>query len=185
MRIAFRADKDPGLFAQITMRITKSEWSHVLLILDQDVEDDLLTAESDWNGGARLGFWSKSQHKKYEVFEFDDEKVDALIYIKDRMGKVMYAYGMIVGYPIEHFFGKAVAQKVARLIQKALKIIKIEIHPFEYGEWCSEFVLHYLISIPHLKKMFDGLDPNTATPEQLYQIIKSNSSIFTLVDASE
>lgn len=150
MKIAFTQSNQWG--AKLIRWFTKSQWSHCLIVLDDDLEGEALCFESTMVGGVKLSLWSKYKDYIKEVYSISRPSTIKPLY--QYLGK-NYGYLQILGYPIA-------------------KLFKLKSNPIKKDYVCSEIVLRFLLENDY--KEFETLDTNTAAPEDLYKIIKSSNS---------
>lgn len=159
MKIAFTYPKNNGLVSRLISWVTKSKWSHVLLIVDDALDDDPIILESSAYGGVKLNILSKySDSYNFEIYETIDDHWDINM-LRPYIGS-KYGYFQILGFALSKLFG-------------------LKKNPFGQGVICSEFVLLYLINSPY-KMDFHMLQLNKTSPEDLYRII-SKSPNFKLI----
>lgn len=154
MKIAFT--RSNGLGAKLIRWFTKSEWSHCLIVLDDDVEGESLCLESSLSGGVKLSLWSK--HKQYTKKVYTIKKRTSIKPLYPYIGR-NYGYLQILGYPIA-------------------KLFKLKENPFKKDFVCSEIVLRFLLK--NKFQEFAVLNPDIATPEDIHKLI-SKSSNFQLI----
>jgi len=155
MKIAFTASNKWG--ARLIRWFTKSQWSHVLIITDDDLEGEALVFESALHGGVKLNFWSNHAKEKHQVFD-----INITVSIKPMykyLGK-NYGYLQILGFAIA-------------------KLLRLKKNPIGQNYVCSEVVL-LLLAKSSLAKEFENLKFNNTTPENLYKVIKDSAN-FQLI----
>jgi hypothetical protein len=157
MKIVFTQSDRWG--AKLIRWFTKSEWSHCLIALDDDLEGENLVFESTLSGGVKLSLWSRRNDKKRAIYNIKGQPSIKPLY--PYLGK-NYGYLQILGYPIA-------------------KLFKLKYNPFKKDYVCSEIVLRFLLENNY--KEFNCLDLNTATPEDIYKIL-SKSPNFTLLNVN-
>lgn len=161
MKIAFTYPKKPTLFSKLIVWFTKSNWSHCLLIPEEEFGDDPIIIESNAYGGVRIDLLSKYDDK-YNIEIYEELKSDNnLNPLKPYIGN-KYGYFQIVGFVVS-------------------KIFKLKNNIFGSGEICSELVLLYLLG-SRSKKLFQNLQKNATSPEDLYRIISKKPSYFKKSD---
>jgi hypothetical protein len=154
MKIAFTQSNQWG--ARLIRWFTKSEWSHCFIVLDDDLEGEALCFESSMTGGVKLSLWSRYATTKKSVF--DIEGITSIKPLYQYLGK-NYGYLQILGYPIAKLFG-------------------LKHNPIKKDYVCSEIVLRFLLSNGY--KEFECLDPNSATPQDVYDILCKSSNFISL-----
>jgi len=155
MKIAFISSQ--GGFSSIIRWITKSKWSHVLIILDDELEGDALTFEASALRGVRLNLWSESSYHPHEIYEV----------LQPTSPKPLYKYfGSNYGYLQILGFGVA-------------KVLKLKHNPFTKDYVCSELALRFLLD--NNVQGLESLEPNLATPEDLYENLVKNPN-FKKID---
>lgn len=150
MKICFV--KSGGFVSTFIQWFTKSNWSHCLIILDDDLEGENLVFESSSSGGVKLSLYSKYQNKNKEVYSINRPCSIKPIY--QYLGS-NYGYLQILGYPVA-------------------KILGLKINPFKKDYVCSEIVLRFLIENGFAE--FFHLDFNTASPEDIYCILSKSKN---------
>lgn len=162
MKVAFIGTNSNSFWSKVIKYFTKSQWTHCLLILDDDVEGEALVFESASSGGVKLNFWSRFAHRPYEIYEIKNDTPSL---------KPMYPYlGSNYGYL--QFIGYGIA-----------KIFGLKRNPFGKGLICSEVVLLLLKNTKYAKE-FKHLDLNNTAPEDVYKVI-AKSKNFTLVSKKD
>jgi len=157
MKIAFTY-RDDNYFSKLVRKITKSEWSHTFIIMDDYLSDDEVIFESAFGHGVHLNLLSKyidNPHVGIKVFEVDEGK--ALHGMKKLIGK-RYGYFQSVGFLIK-------------------KLFNMDKNPSKQGQWCSELVLTILLETSDAN-LFKHLPMNSASPEDIYQILMKHPDIF-------
>lgn len=151
MKIAFTTS--PNWFSRAIRWFTKSQWSHCFLILDDILWQDALIFEaSAW--GVRISLWSKYASHKTETFSINKICSSKCLY---KFLGAKYGYFQILGDIIA-------------------KIFRLKHNPCTKDYVCSEIVLRFLKENDFTE--FEKLDPNLASPEDIYKIIYS-SNTFT------
>ena len=157
MKIAFVASTD-NLLSKLIKWFTKSQWTHVMLILDDTVDGDSVIVEASALHGLALNLLSKYARRKLEIFQ-DKQDIWDINSIKVYIGN-NYGYLQLLGIGLA-------------------KIFKLNKNPFSSNKICSELVLEWLLQTNYVNE-FQYLDPNLVSPEDLYNII-SKSSNFKLI----
>lgn len=150
MKIAFTQSNQWG--AKLIRWFTKSEWSHCLIVLDDDLEGEALCFESTLSGGVKLSLWSRRHDAKQEIY--DIRGITSIKPLYPYLGK-NYGYFQILGYPIA-------------------KLFNLKKNPIKKDYVCSEIVLRFLLENGF--KEFEVLDPNSASPEDLYRILRTSKN---------
>lgn len=148
-----------NLFSRIVANFTSSKWSHVFLVISK-IEDDYLILEASASGGVKFNLLSKytdSKHHNLQLFEInvDSPKLNSL---KNKIG---HKYG----------FAQAIGNAIAR-------VFRLKSNPFTDDEVCSELVLLWLKNT-ELASYFEHLDPQIASPEDIYRVVTSKQDKFT------
>lgn len=154
MKIVFTQSNQWG--ARLIRWFTKSEWSHCLIALDDDLEGEALCFESTLSGGVKLSLWSHRNDAKQAIFDIRGTTSIKSLY--SYLGR-NYGYLQILGYPIAKLFG-------------------LKQNPIKKDYVCSEIVLRFLLDNGFSE--FGILDSNTATPEDVFKVM-SQSKNFRLL----
>lgn len=134
--------------------ITKSKWSHCFVVVGPIGNTDYLIAESSMTGGIKFNLLSKYDKLKYnlELIDLGDKchqsDLEAILPLIGHM----YGYIQAIGYLVA-------------------KILNLKTNPFHDDVVCSELVYQFLLHTS-LKPLIENLDPNSVTPEQLYERLK-------------
>lgn len=155
MKIAFTQSNRWG--AKLIRWFTKSEWSHCLIVLDDDLEGEALVFESTLSGGVKLSLWSHRNDVKQAIYEVRGSPSIKPLY--SYLGK-NYGFLQILGYPIAKLFG-------------------LKNNPIKKDYVCSEIVLRFLIDNGFNE--FNLLDVNTATPEDIYKVLSKSKNFKLLI----
>lgn len=154
MKLVFSQSR--GFPSNIIRWFTKSDWSHCFIVLDDSLEGDALVFESS-KGGVKLNLWSNYSYKKCAIFNINQSMNLKPLY---KYFGSNYGYFQILGYTIA-------------------KIFKLKHNPIKKDYICSEIALRFLIENNLIG--FETLDPNNASPEDLYKIIKEHKD-FSLIN---
>lgn len=149
MKIGFCYPKTFNPISWLIKKITKSNWSHCFIVLDQNVGDDALILESHMYGGIKLNLLSKYSNHNFELYSLNGSgySVEPL---KPYIGYV-YGYTQLFGYVIA-------------------KIFRLKKNPITWDIVCSELVLKFLKE-GSLSNEFNDLEINSATPQDIYDIV--------------
>jgi hypothetical protein len=153
MYIGF-SHKINGLFSKGIRKATKSDWSHVFLVLDQSpVPCDSLILESTAYGGVKFNLLSYyTDNPKYKVSLISIPDLDAdLTSIKQHMGS-FWGFLQSIGYILA-------------------RLLKLKKNPLHDGIWCSELILLVFLN-SNYKEYFQHLDLQKTTPGDLYKVLK-------------
>lgn len=179
MKIFFTYSANADLPTRLIQSITNSRFTHCGIILDHQILDDwLITDSAAEAGGVRIHLWSKHSHMPHEIFEIDGISLPGhqLDQVREMLS-IRYSYGKILLYPVRKYFGEQAFYRYMSLLNK----FGLWNNPWSDGMWCSEFSYHFLFLMGVLKKEDIKLDPETITPEDLYQIALKNPQ-FKKVD---
>lgn len=154
MKIGFSQSNNWG--SKLVRWFTNSQWSHCFIILDDDLEGDALVFESSPSGGVKLNLWSKYKDQICEVYNINVNcSIKPLYnYLGDN-----YGYLQITGFIIA-------------------KIFSLKHNPIKKDYVCSELALRFLIE--NNIEGFESLDPNSTSPEDLYESIKQHVSFIKI-----
>lgn len=156
MKIAFVTSAD-NLLSKLIKWFTKSQWTHVMLILDDTVDGDSIIIEASALHGICLNLLSKYANRKLEIYK-DIQDIWDINAIKSYIGQ-NYGYLQLLGIGL-------------------VKIFKLKHNPFGKSEVCSELVLHWLLTTPYSSE-FKDLDPNIVSPEDIYRILCKSSNFVS------
>lgn len=154
MKIGFKSSDD--IMGKLIKWYTNSNWSHCFIVLDDSLEGDPIVFESASYGGVRLNLLSKYKGSKIELYEV--EGCNSIKPLYEYLG-ANYGYFQIVGNVIA-------------------KVFRLNNNPISKDYICSEVALRFLIE--NGIEGFGLLDPNKATPEDLYRIVSTRSN-FKLI----
>lgn len=144
-----------GFFARMIRKFTKSQWSHCYIVLDEPFNNnDFLIFEASVKGGVKLNFLSNKEIGP--LFEIRGAPTLAPFY---RYFGSNYGYLQIFGFVLA-------------------KVLGLKKNPIKGDYVCSEVCLRFLKENGY--KEFDHLDPNSATPEDIYLVV-STSKNFRIV----
>ena len=152
MKIAFVGTNSTNIFPKLIKWFTKSQWTHVMLVLDETRDGDSIVIEASAKHGISITLLSKFNGRPMELFQ-DKLDIWSIDSIKSYIGNT-YGYLQLFGIAL-------------------VKIFKLKKNPFSKDEVCSELVLGWLLSTPYSSK-FKDLDKNITSPEDLYRIIKQD-----------
>lgn len=143
-----------GIFARLIRKFTNSNWSHCYIVLDQTFNEDPLIFEASFKGGVKLNFLSNKELGPL----FEIRGTPTLEPFYRYFGK-NYGYLQILGFVVAKVFG-------------------LKKNPIKGDVVCSEVVFRFLTENGF--KEFDHLDPNSATPEDIFQIVSTSRNFKPL-----
>lgn len=169
MKIFFTYSANMDLPTRLIQIITSSKFTHCGILLDHQILDDwIITDSAAEAGGVRIHLWSKHAHMPHEIFQIEAISLPGhqLDLVKTWL-PTRYSYAKILLYPIKKYFGEKASSRVISFLNK----IGLS-DPWNSGVWCSEYSYRFLLEMSVLENI--GLDPETITPEDLYQIALKN-----------
>lgn len=173
--IGFQGQKrDTSFFARLVKFFTYSRWSHSFIMID---EDTVLEANQTVQRNP-IGEYRNDPNCYYEIYAIvgaDEEIVNRAIAktIAMYLGQT-YGYMGLLFFVYRWFNGLFLRDKTP------------EVNSFPLGAICSEVVCYYeeQVSDKFTQLLAEGgLTLDTVSPQDLYAIISTNPSLFTLTES--
>ncbi len=167
--IAFSGKYKPSPYSRIVMWVTRSRWSHAFLVTGE-IFGQKAVLESELSVVTVL-FDEEYRKKKVDYYEvFRPIAEQNLKYLAAQ--KTFYKYsGVDYGFlSIPWFLWRALCSKVG---------IKVKRNWSSSGCFCSELVYDYIHNLGgYHMDLLDGFTEDTASPEDIYQLVKSRPDLF-------
>lgn len=155
MKIVFQNGGD-GFFDKIIKYVTKTNWTHSFLVLNETIDGQALIIQSAPHGGVEFNV--KNGYGDSQVFE--------LVNPTDDISCIFPFIGDEYGWLDAIGFGIA-------------KLLKLKSNPITSGMICIELVTFWLKQSP-VGSEFAALDVNTASFDDVYNIVSKSTSFKKL-----